>query len=279
MRHRRGGEAPQNRVQRFHFFHGHGVTVVMKREEVAHIDRVAAMLQVAVLLVQRVTFAPIRFARMLHGGLQRLHDGRIVSVQFAFALELVEAGAFQFVLTRISGLMPRQHDLGDFIQADTVEVRSGAVEKPIDDLAPQADDFENLRAAIRIDRADAHLRHDLQQAVFDGVQIILDGFVGLQIAADVRRGGQRQIRIHRRRAVTDEHRKVMGLARLAAFDDEVALHAQIGAQEMIVDRAQREDRRDESVIGIGAPIAQHQHLRAFTHFTFRSIAQALDGAR
>ena len=174
--------------------------------------------------------------------------------------------------------MPRQHDLGDFLQADAVEMRSGAVEKPIDDLAPQADDLENLRAAIGIDRADAHLRHDLQQAVFDGVQIILDRFVGLNVAADVRDGGERQIRIHRRRAVTDEHREVMRLARLAAFDHEVALHAQIGAQEMIVHRAQREDRRDESVIGIHAAIAQHQHLRAFADFTLRPIAQALERA-
>ena len=103
--------------------------------------------------------------------------------------------------------MPRQHALGDLRQADAVEVRGGSVKKPIDDLAPQADDLEHLRAAIGIDRADAHLRHDLQQAVLDGVEIVLDRFVGLNVAANVRDRGECEIGIHRGRTVTDSTAK------------------------------------------------------------------------
>ncbi len=174
--------------------------------------------------------------------------------------------------------MPRQHTLRDLGQADAVEMRSGSVKKPIDDLAPQADDLENLRAAIGIDGADAHLRHDLQQAVLDGVEVILDRFFGLNVAAEVRDGGEREIGIHRRRPITDEHREVMGLARLTAFNHDVALHAQVLPQQMIVYRAQREDGRDERLIGIDAAIAQHQHLRACADFTLGAITQGLDRA-
>ena len=47
---------------------------------------------------------------------------------------------------------------------------------------------------------------------------------------------------------------------------------------MIVYRAQREDRGNESLIRIYAPIAQHQHLRTLADFTLGAIAQALDRA-
>ena len=106
MRHRRRGEAPQDRVHRLDFFQRHGMSVVIESEEVAHIDRVARMLHVAVLLVERIAFAPIGFARALHGVLQRFHRCRIVSVQFAFALELVEAGAVESDLTPVPCVSP-----------------------------------------------------------------------------------------------------------------------------------------------------------------------------
>ena len=38
----------------------------------------------------------------------------------------------------------------------------------------QADGFEHLRAAIALQRGDAHLREDLQQSFVDGLHVVLE---------------------------------------------------------------------------------------------------------
>ena len=53
----------------------------------------------------------------------------------------------------------------------------GAGEVGLDQFFVQADGFEDLRAAIALQRADAHLREGLQQALVDGLDEILVGVI------------------------------------------------------------------------------------------------------
>ena len=48
-----------------------------------------------------------------------------------------------------------------------------AGEELVDELAVQADGLEDLRAAIALLRRDAHLRHHLEQALADGLDVVL----------------------------------------------------------------------------------------------------------
>ena len=51
--------------------------------------------------------------------------------------------------------------LGDLEQADALDVARGAGEVLVDERRLQPDRLEDLRAAVRLVRGDAHLRHHL----------------------------------------------------------------------------------------------------------------------
>ena len=61
----------------------------------------------------------------------------------------------------------------EHVQADAFDARSRAGEVLLDQRLVQADGLEDLRAAIALQRGDAHLREDLQQALVDGLLVIL----------------------------------------------------------------------------------------------------------
>src|SRR5690349_23023373 len=69
----------------------------------------------------------------------------------------------------IRDAMPPQGLLPDFADADAFDARRRAREITVDDLMVQADRFEDLCAAIGLDRGDAHLREDFQQPLADGL--------------------------------------------------------------------------------------------------------------
>src|SRR5207249_29451 len=58
-------------------------------------------------------------------------------------------------------------------KADAADLRRRAVEAGVDHLFTKADGLENLRATIAGEHADAHLAHDLEQAVFERLADIL----------------------------------------------------------------------------------------------------------
>jgi hypothetical protein len=55
--------------------------------------------------------------------------------------------------------VPQADFFGDHIETDSTYARWGPGEIMIDEILSQSDRFENLRAAIALQRADAHLRH------------------------------------------------------------------------------------------------------------------------
>ena len=67
--------------------------------------------------------------------------------------------------------------LGDLGQADAFDAGVGADEIFRDEIRLQPDRVENLRAAIGLIGRDAHLRHHLQQALADRLDVALDDLI------------------------------------------------------------------------------------------------------
>ena len=128
---------------------------------------------------------------LLPDGVLQLADGqRIEQMILAAHAVLIAAADLQLGIgfrQRLESVVvlhlgfARQH-----IQADAFDARRGAGEISLDQRFVQADGFEHLRAAIALQRGDAHLREDLQQSFVDGLLVILQrrfkGDAGGQIA-------------------------------------------------------------------------------------------------
>ncbi len=93
----------------------------------------------------------------------------------------------------------------------------------VDQLLAHADGFEDLRAAVGVESGDAHLAHDLEQALVhclcEVFQALFDGDrPGLApFADDVGDGRIGEVWVDRVGAVADEAGKVMDLPRLARW--------------------------------------------------------------
>ena len=114
----------------------------------------------------------------------------------------------------------------------------------------EADRLEDLRAAVGLDRRDPHLGDRLEQALADRLDDVALGLVGVVDAGDAALGDQRvdrleqQVRVDRARAVADQRREVVDLARLAGLEHEAGLQARALAHEVVVHRGHRQQRRD-----------------------------------
>ena len=64
--------------------------------------------------------------------------------------------------------------LGDDVEADAADARRGVREVAIDERVLEADRLEDLRAAIALQRRDAHLRHHLENALVERADVVDD---------------------------------------------------------------------------------------------------------
>jgi predicted kinase len=71
---------------------------------------------------------------------------------------------------------------GDLEHANAFHRLAVPVKYLPDGFAVQADGLEQLRAAVAHVGAHAHLGHDLGQALADGLDVVVDGLVGRQVA-------------------------------------------------------------------------------------------------
>ncbi len=97
---------------------------------------------------------------------------------FAVARGLIIAADSQFRIRlrqRLHGVLvfhlrfAREH-----VESDTFNTRRGSGEVPVDQRFVQSDGLEYLRAAIALQRGDAHLREDFEQSFIDGLLVILE---------------------------------------------------------------------------------------------------------
>ncbi len=125
----------------------------------------------------------------------------------------------------------------EHLQADPADPRGGAGEVPVDQRRLEADGLEDLRAAVGLDRGDAHLRDRLQQAFPDCLDRVLGRLLRRQrdhaavrtIPAHPRDAPvedqpverlEHQIRVDRVRAIAEQRGEVMHLAGLARLEND-----------------------------------------------------------
>ena len=138
---------------------------------------------------------------------------------------------------------------GDLVDADAADARRRVREVRIDEFLIQADRFEDLRAAIALQRRDAHLRHDFENALVDGLDVVVDRLPMIDamqhvLPDHVVERFEGEIGIDRRRAVTDQQTVMMNFARFAGFDDSVALRARAFANQVVMHSGRGEQARD-----------------------------------
>ena len=194
----------------------------------------------------------------------------IEQVQLAVAPPLILAAALQIVATAFAPIRARvalPHFFGDLLQADAADLRRGRREVLVDERAIEADRFEDLRAAIALQRRDAHLRHHLQHALVERLDVALDRVVVRDVrqqslADQIVERFEGEVRIHRARAVAEQQRDVMHFARFAGFDQQAALVARAFANEVMMHAGDRQQARNRRVMRIDAAIRQDQHADA-----------------
>ena len=135
----------------------------------------------------------------------------------------------------------------------------------VDDVLPQAERLEHLRAAVALDGGDAHLGHDLDHTLRRGLHHVLArGLVvdagEVALADHVVDRLKRHVRVDRAHAVADEQREMMHLAGLARLDDEAGTRAQALADEIMVQAGHREQRGDRGKLLADAAVAEDEDV-------------------
>ena len=208
---------------------GIGVGRVLQLEQAAQRRELLALVvdEPRVLLEDRVLPAPRRV-------LQLEHRLRVEQVVLAVAPPLVLAAPLEVVLAdrprRERLLVPPPHFFGDDVDADAADARRGAREVLVDERAVEADRLEHLRAAVALQRRDAHLGHHLEDALVERLDVVLDRLLVRDadehpLPDHVVERLERQVRVDRAGAVAEEQRAVMHFARVARFDDQRAARA------------------------------------------------------
>ena len=155
---------------------------------------------------------------------------------------------------------------GDLKNTDALDTAGGAREVLGDGGCVQANRFKQLRTAVRHIGGHAHLGHDFREALANRFHIVVNGFVGRQIAGQLGvHGGQRlhrQIRMHGFSAVTGQHRKVVHLTGAAGFHHQTGAGAQALGDQMLVNGRQGQDRRNGHLGGADGAVADDQNIVA-----------------
>ena len=146
---------------------------------------------------------------------------RTEEVEFAVRAPLVLAAHVERVAIDlpIRKRVPMAHRcfLGDDVERGALNAGGSPGEVLIDDRLREPNRFEDLRSAIALDGADAHLRDDLHHALDRRFDEVLAGRLVIDVlqhalADHVVDGLEREIRIHRAASVADQQREVMHFA-------------------------------------------------------------------
>src|SRR5262249_42753327 len=120
-----------------------------------------------------------------------------------------------------SEAMAPQRLIGNLIEARAADRRDGPREILVEELGVEADRIEDLRAAIGLEGADAHLGHDLQQALRDRLDIgfmrLALGELLIELVAQRRERVEGEIGVDRFGAIACEQAEIMELPRFAGL--------------------------------------------------------------
>ena len=284
VRHRAGGEPLHDVLDRLHFVdrdrRPHALPELEEPSERGELSR----LVVDELRVLAVDVLALRTRRVL----ELEHRLRVEEVVLAFATPLVLAAPVEVAVRELVGAVgvrarvTATHLFGQLVDPDATQARHGAGEVLLDELVPEADRLEHLRAPVRRDRGDAHLRHHLEHALAAGLDVALDrllrvvGTEPVQVVGDeVLDGLEREVRVHRAGAVAEEQRHVVHLARVARLDHDAHLSAGLLADQVVVHSRDEQQRRDRRPLGAGVAVGQDEDARAVGDRGRRLVAHAV----
>ena len=281
--HRAGGKPPDDILGRLDLVERHRLALLVLGG--LDLEQAAQRQQPLRLLVEDPCERPVALQRIAaHGMLQRGNGFRGPGVVLAagavgiFAADVERGLVFQRIAERVG--MAARGFLGDFGQADTFDPRVGADEILGDELRLQPDRIEDLRAAIGLVGRDAHLRHHLQQALADRLDVALDDLVVVerrrQAVLHRDDGLEGQIRVDRLGAVAGEAGEVMHLARFAGLDHEADRGSQSGADQMMMHGGAGEQRRDRDPVASRGAVAQDDDVDALADGGFGAAAEFVE---
>ncbi len=202
---------------------------------------------------------------------EALQRGRRPGVDLAVATEAVDALVEDLRLRAEGARVAGQRLLRDFLEAEAHDLRDSAGEGEGDDVGVQADGAEDLRAAVAGERGDAHLGHDLEQALFQRGAIVLRDrrglerlFAGLHLAAgnEAVERGERGVRIDRGGAVAEQAGELVDVAALGGLANQAGMRALVDPHEVMMHRAGGQEHRDGRMLGVDVPIAENDQRRA-----------------
>ena len=180
----------------------------------------------------------------------------------------------------------RQH-----LEADSADARGGAGEVPVDQRRLETDRLEDLRAAVGLDRGDAHLGDRLQQPFADRLDTFCAASSSARPAPRCRSCAridvcdpsvedqpverlEHQIRVDRARAIAEQRGEVVHLARLARLEDDPGAQARALAHEVVVDGGHRQQRWNRRAARPHQPIGEDDDVDALGDRVVRLRADA-----
>ena len=151
----------------------------------------------------------------------------------------------------------------DIVQRLAAELVRGRGEVFVDDRIRQAEGFEGLRSVVGLDGRDAHLRHDLQQALVERREHIGHGRLGADAPDpfglhEVLGRFHEQVRVDRGGTEGHERGRMVDLADVSGLDDDAHLGAAALAHQVMVQGRGEEQRRDRCVFRIRLPIREDE---------------------
>ncbi len=213
-------------------------------------------------------------------------------MDIALAAPLVFAAQFQLAVGPllwpggVGGGVTGGNFGGDLVETDAPEAAHGAGEVFVDQLPAKADRLEDLGAGVAGDRADTHLAHHLQHTLAGGLDVVLQGVVGIDGAEAVDVVGdhvldalERQVRVDRAGAVADEQGHVVHLTGIAALHNEADLGALLLANEVVVDGRCQQEAGDRRVDLVAVAVAEHDDAHALVDRLAHLVADGVERPR
>ena len=164
-----------------------------------------------------------------------------------------------------SPVVPNLHFLGNDIQPHSFHPGSSPGEILVDESFAQANGFENLRATVALHRGDAHLRHHLDDPFVGRFDEVLHGLIvidarQLALADHVVEGLESQVGIDGPRAIADQKREMVNLARLAAFQDQTGFRPGSLPNQVMIQPGDGQQRGNRRMIAIHAAIREDDNV-------------------
>ena len=182
------------------------------------------------------------------------------------AAERVERGVSLQIQRIKRAVVPVLHALADLLQADAAHAGDRVGEVLVDDVLPDADRLEDLRALVGLKHRNAHLGGHAAHAAHHRADVVLLGGMAVLVQQalfdQLIHALERQIRVDRPGAIAQKQRKVVHVARVGGLKKHADRRAPPGADQMLLQRGHRQQRGNGHVVFIHAPVGQNQHVRA-----------------